>query len=295
MLVTFYGVRGSIASPGPSTIKYGGNTSCMHVRLNSGENLIFDAGTGIRKLGLRLAHNDEPLVLLLSHGHWDHIQGYPFFEPIYQKDREIKVLQGVEGNAQELKALLTQMDGSYFPVQAADLPSRLSTVTEVDAYLAHRNFRTERQAINHPGGGFAYRVEEDGVSFAYVTDNELFPPGTAATSYDQWVAFCEGVDLLVHDAQYEEADMPGKHGWGHSMISQVRKLAVDARVKNLVMFHHDPERTDGQLDEIALASASYFRGQGARIGSWVAAEGLVFNLRRASDPLVKTIEIDRIE
>ena len=128
MLITFYGVRGSIAAPGPDTVKYGGNTSCVHVRLNSGENLIFDAGTGIRKLGMKLAQTSEPLLLMLSHGHWDHIQGYPFFEPIYEKDREIAVLEGVEGSASTLAALLRQMDGSSFPVLADNLPSRVSQV-----------------------------------------------------------------------------------------------------------------------------------------------------------------------
>ena len=111
MLVTFYGVRGSIASPGPSTIKYGGNTSCVHVRMRCGENLILDAGTGIRKLGMKMAQHRETLLMLLSHGHWDHIQGYPFFDPIYQPDRDIIVCQGTEGNAIALKALLEQMDG----------------------------------------------------------------------------------------------------------------------------------------------------------------------------------------
>lgn len=292
MLITFYGVRGSIAAPGPATIKYGGNTSCMHVRLNSGEHLIFDAGTGIRKLGIRLARTEDPLLLLLSHGHWDHIQGYPFFDPIYQKDRNIVVLQGVEGNANALKALLEQMDGSNFPVHAEDLPSRITTIQEVDAFLAKQAFKTTRHVLNHPGGGYAYRVEEDGVVFAYMTDNELYPPTQPRTNYDEWVEYCEGVDLLIHDAQYQEQDMPAKHGWGHSLISQVRQLAVDARVKNVVMFHHDPERTDAQLDEIALTSARYFHSRNAKIGSYIAAEGLTFDLQAARDPEVRTVKVD---
>ena len=292
MLITFYGVRGSIAAPGPDTVKYGGNTSCLHVRLNSGENLIFDAGTGIRKLGMKLARTSEPLLLLLSHGHWDHIQGYPFFEPIYEKDREIAVLEGVEGSASTLEALLRQMDGSSFPVLAGDLPSRVSQVHEVDDFLGTRSFQTRRQILNHPGGGHAYRIEEDGVALAYITDNELFPPNQPSTHYDEWVAFCEGVDLLVHDAQYEERDLPAKHGWGHSLINQVRQLAVDARVRNLAMFHHDPERTDAELDEIAIESANYFKSRRARIGSFIAAEGLTFDLRSKRDPLVKTVSVN---
>lgn len=291
MLITFYGVRGSVASPGPATIKYGGNTSCVHVRLNSGDNLIFDAGTGIRKLGYEMKQHDEPLLLLLSHGHWDHIQGYPFFDPIYQPGREIRVCQGVESNAIALKAILEQMDGSNFPVHAEDLPSQIFTVNQVDEYLNNQTFRTDRKQLNHPGGGNAYRIEEDGVSMAYITDNELDPPAAPQTSYDEWVEFCRDVDLLIHDAQYIEDDMPAKHGWGHSLISQVRQLAVDAQVKNIVMYHHDPERSDSELDEIAIESARYFNSHSSVIGSYIAAEGLTFDLTARRDPLVSTIDL----
>ena len=291
MLITFYGVRGSIAAPGPATIKYGGNTSCVHVRLKSGENLIFDAGTGIRRLGLNMVQHDEPILLLLSHGHWDHIQGYPFFGPIYQPDREIIVFQGVEGNAVGLGAILEQMDGSNFPVHAGDLPSRISTIDEVEEYLLDKPYLTQRKDLNHPGGGHAYRIEEDGVSFAYITDNELDPPEAPHTSYDEWVEYCRGVDLLIHDAQYIENDMPAKHGWGHSLISQVRQLAVDAQVKNLVMYHHDPERTDGELDEIAIESAQYFKSKNSKIGSYIAAEGLTFELKEKKDARVSTLSL----
>lgn len=291
MLVTFYGVRGSIATPGPDTVKYGGNTSCVHIRLGTGANIIFDAGTGIRNLGAKLIADDEPLLLLLSHGHWDHIQGYPFFAPIYQHGREIRVCHEVEGNETSLEAILRQMDGSTFPVRADELPSKVTTVHEQDRYLDGQPFRTTRKLLNHPGGGYAYRIEEDGVIVAYVTDNELEPPGTLSTSYAEWVDFCQGVDLLIHDAQYVENDMPGKHGWGHSLISQVRQLAVDAQVQNLVMYHHDPERTDNELDEIAGDSARFFTSRSSRIGSYIAAEGLTFELRSRLDPKVSTLAI----
>jgi phosphoribosyl 1,2-cyclic phosphodiesterase len=291
MLVTFYGVRGSIAAPGPKTIKYGGNTSCVHVRLNTGDNVIFDAGTGIRELGIRMVQNDEPLLLLLSHGHWDHIQGYPFFGPIYQPGREIRVCQGVDSNTVALKAILEQMDGSNFPVHAEDLPSKITTVHQVNEYLEAQSFHTVRKHLNHPGGGNAYRIEEDGVSIAYITDNELDPPAAPQTTYAEWVDFCQGVDLLIHDAQYIESDMPAKHGWGHSLISQVRKLAVDAQVKNLVMYHHDPERTDSELDEIAIESAKFFKSKNSVIGSYIAAEGLVFDLASRKDSRVTTIDL----
>ncbi len=291
MLVTFYGVRGSIPAPGPQTKKYGGNTSCVHVRLNNGQNIIFDAGTGIRKLGQKMAANEEPLLLILSHGHWDHIQGYPFFDPIYQKDRQINVIEGVEGNKVALHGLLNQMDGSNFPVHAVDLPSSIESIADVGAFLKQQPFSVTREGLNHPGGGFAYRIEEDGVSVAYVTDNELEPPGAPATSYGDWVDFCRGVDVLIHDAQYQADDMPAKHGWGHSLISQVRQLAVDAQVRNLVMFHHDPERTDSELDEVAIENAGFFGSANSRIGALIAAEGLTLELAARQDPRVSTVDL----
>lgn len=286
MLVTFYGVRGSIPAPGESTIKYGGNTSCVHVRLNTGQNLVFDAGTGIRRLGMQLARHQEPVLLLLSHGHWDHIQGYPFFDPIYQKHREIVVCQGSDGNASSLRALLEQMDGSNFPVHADNLPANIRTIQEVQQYLDNQLFVTKRMDLNHPGGGHAYRVEEDGVSLAYITDNELSPPTDPQTKYAEWVEYCRDVDLLIHDAQYDENDMPAKHGWGHSLISQVRQLALDANVKNLVLYHHDPERTDSQLDEITLANQAFYKSKGANLCAYTAAEGMCFDLSRKKDPKV---------
>ena len=291
MLVTFYGVRGSIAAPGPRTIKYGGNTSCVHVRLNDGNNIIFDAGTGIRELGIRMVQNDEPLLLLLIHGHRDHIQGYPFFAPIYQSDREIRICQSIDSNAVSLKAILEQMDGSTFPVRSEDLPSKITTVSEVDEYLDSLSFLTTTKPLNHPGGGNAYRIEEDGVSIAYITDNELEPLAAPQTTYAEWVDFCNGVDLLIHDAQYTEKDLPAKHGWGHSLISQVRQLAVDAQVKNLVMYHHDPERSDSELDEIAIESAKFFKSRNSLIGSYIASEGLAFELTSRKDARVSTIDL----
>lgn len=295
MLVTFYGVRGSIPAPGPTTVKYGGNTSCVHVRLNGGQNLIFDAGTGIRRLGLRLAGDREaPVLLVLSHGHWDHIQGYPFFEPIYQPERLINVIEGVDGNKVALHGLLKQMDGSNFPVHAEDLPSSINSVPDVPAFLASQDYEIRRMPINHPGGGYGYRIEEDGVSVVYITDNELVPPAAPETAWSEWVEFVRGVDLLIHDAQYDERDIPEKHGWGHSLISQVRRLAVDAQVRNLVMFHHDPERSDGELDEVAIENARFFKSAGARIGAWIAAEGLTFELARRKDPRVSTVDLYKI-
>ena len=279
MLITFYGVRGSIASPGPDTVKYGGNTSCVFIELDNGQILILDAGTGIRQLGRQLLKTDHTINILLSHGHWDHIQGYPFFKPIYQPERRIRVFTSAVSNHGQLCALFDQIDGASFPVNVNELPSRSECIMEhVESVLAEDDIHIRRARLNHPGGGCAYRIEENGASCAFITDNELHPPQQGPTSYDEWVEFCRGVDVLIHDAQYLESDMPHKHGWGHSLVAQVRQLAVDAEVGCLAMFHHDPDRTDAEIDFIQKENDNFFRGKRATSQSICAAEQMQIRL-----------------
>jgi len=284
LLINFYGVRGSVPSPGPKTAKYGGNTSCVYIELDNGGSLIMDSGTGIRELGKRLRETDGVINILLSHGHWDHIQGYPYFAPIYQPERRIRVFTATNEEHGQICSLFDQIDGANFPLHANELPSNAACITEnVETLLARDNIQLRRAQINHPGGGYAYRLEEDGTSCVFITDNELEPPNKPATTYDQWVDFCRGADVLIHDAQYVETDMPHKHGWGHSLVSQVRQLAVDAEVNCLVMFHHDPDRSDAEIDFIQQENEQYFRGRRAPALSVCAAEGMVIRLTREGD------------
>jgi phosphoribosyl 1,2-cyclic phosphodiesterase len=284
MKITFYGVRGSIPSPGPDTCRYGGNTSCVHIETASGQDLVLDAGTGIRGLGKRLIKKDNTINILLSHGHWDHIQGYPFFMPIYQPDRQIRVYTSASDGHGQICSLFDQIDGATFPVKATELPSQSECVTDnIETELAAQNINVRRMPINHPGGGYGYRIEEGGTSCAYITDNELEPPGKMSTTYDQWVAFCHGVDVLVHDAQYLENDLPHKHGWGHSLVSQVRQFAVDAEVGCLAMFHHDPDRTDTEIDFIQKDNESFFHGKHAPSISLCTAENMQITLTPQQD------------
>lgn len=292
MKIVFYGVRGSIPAPGPSTAKYGGNTSCVYIELENGKNMIFDAGTGLRLLGQKLCSNDDPVNIILSHGHWDHIQGYPFFIPIYQPDRQINVYARATYGKDLLCPLFDQMDGSNFPVKADDLLSKSNWVSDnIETVLLDDDIHIQRKGLNHPGGGSAYLVEDHGVRCAYITDNELDPPYKIHTTYDEWVDFCRGVDVLIHDAQYTEDDMPHKHGWGHSLISQVRQLAVDAEVGHLVMFHHDPDRTDGELDEIQIENDRFFKRQHTPIKSFCAAEGMEIRLSKQNSDDRTILEI----
>jgi len=181
-----------------------------------------------------------------------------------------------------LSTLFSQMDGTHFPVRAEDLPSNsFPKFKGIESELYEREgIQVVKQNLNHPGGGVAYRINENGASCAYVTDNELEPPNKPITNYDKWVNYLHGVDLLIHDAQYTENDMPHKHGWGHSLISQVRQLATDAEVGTLVMFHHDPDRSDSELDEIQIENEIYLKSQHAPARSICAAEGMRISLTR---------------
>ena len=273
MVVKFWGVRGSIASPGPTTVRYGGNSACVTVDLGSDKTLVLDAGTGIRKLGESLSTGNGAIFIVLSHIHWDHIQGYPFFVPIFQPDREIHLIPTLrEGNV--FNMLFEQMDGAHFPVKADSLPSTCRFVAEnAMPFLASHGFNVARIATNHPGGCYGYRIENEGRSVVYISDNEMEPPDGKITDFAEFAQFCKGADVLIHDAQYTERDMPQKRGWGHSQVSQARDLAVAAQVKHLVLFHHDPNRTDDELDVIQDDVRAWLKKNG-RIACTVAFEGL---------------------
>jgi ribonuclease BN (tRNA processing enzyme) len=193
---------------------------------------------------------------------------------------------------EQLFTLLEQMNGASFPVNARDLPSDVHyEFNNVNSIIEDNKAVIERKELNHPGGGSAYKITEQGMSCAYITDNELFPPAVTATSYEDWILFCHGVDVLIHDAQYDTNDMPHKHGWGHSTMPQVRQLALDAEVRSLVMFHHDPDRTDLHLDFVQKDNDQYFHGKRAPALSVCAAEGMQIRLAARSGARSAVIEV----
>lgn len=278
MIVGFWGVRGSIPRPGASTARYGGNTSCVSIHFPDKKILVFDSGTGIRELGKAVADSGEEIFILLSHTHWDHIQGFPFFQPIYEPNRKITMFPTGLGKT-ALCSLLAQMDGAHFPVNAEDLESPPTCIAEDEInFLRGQGFDISRIATNHPGGGFGYRVEREGRSAIYLSDNELEPPYDKTTDFDGFVRFCRHTDLLIHDAQYLEQDMPHKHGWGHSLVSQACGLAAAAEVKHLILFHHDPERADQELDSIEQEARRWFQRQDLPIQCTAAFEGLTMEI-----------------
>lgn len=272
--IQFWGVRGTIPVPGLTTVRYGGNTSCVSLHLGEETTIILDAGTGIRALGQMLVRDQSQIFLLISHKHWDHIQGFPAFLPIYQPDRQIHLLPALEENI--ALALLTQMDGVHFPVRSSDLLSRclLPWQGGEDA-LAAQDLIIERIAVNHPGGAFGYKMRYKGRIVVYLTDNELdAPPASKANSFETFVDFCQQADVLIHDAQYLPEDMPAKRGWGHSIVPNVLELAAAARVRHLVLFHHDPDRNDDAIDTIQDDARAWLAREAPDIRCTAAFEGL---------------------
>lgn len=277
LTLRFWGVRGAIAVPGPYTVRYGGNTACVSLHLGDDAVLILDAGTGIRNLGKILASSNADLYLVVTHIHWDHIQGFPFFGPIYQPRRLTCVVPNLGETL--ARALVEQMDGNRFPVRIDDLLSERRIIfDDPRPLLMGTGFDVERIAINHPGGGYGYRVENEGRVVVYLTDNELDPPNNTVTSWADFVSFCRGADVLIHDAQYLADDMPAHRGWGHSLVHQVLELAAEAAVKQVVLFHHDPDRTDAAVDDIQAQARAWLQTHAPQIRCVAAFEGLVIEL-----------------
>ncbi|TMN86668.1 MBL fold metallo-hydrolase [Pseudoalteromonas phenolica] len=249
MEITFYGVRGSIPTPGPETIKYGGNTTSILVEDQVGNFLILDAGTGIRKLGIDIQGVKEEIYILLSHNHWDHIQGFPYFIPAYSEDSQITITPG-DTDLDHPNAILDQMKGSFFPLSEYELSANIKITPQTKNDWDYKSFKIKRCKMNHPGGGSAYRICSDNKSLVYATDNELFPPYPVQTKFEEWVEFAKDVDYLIHDGQYLPDDYPFKRGWGHSQVQHALDLALQANVKNLILVSHDPDRTDEEIDNL---------------------------------------------
>ena len=279
IIVDFWGVRGSVPSPGPTTTRYGGNTSCVSITADD-KILILDAGTGIRNLGSTIISKpDLEIFVIVTHSHWDHIQGFPFFTPIYQPNRPVHMFPTLHKKNVVLASLIDQMDGAHFPITPDQVPSNFNFVTENPLeFLGSNGFHLEMVPMNHPGKAFGYKITIDDKIICYFTDNEIDPPYEKSIELNELTNQCRNADILIHDAQYTEDDMPLKHGWGHSLISQVTELGKSAEVKNLVYYHHDPERTDDFLDKELEKAAKTLKENGSSVQPYFAYEGLKLTL-----------------
>jgi len=270
MKLKFWGVRGSIPTPGQSTVKYGGNTPSLELRLDNDELVILDAGTGIRGLGDYLIAGGESIhaYLLITHPHWDHIQGFPFFKPALISGNEITII-GTERKEVNLQRIIAdQMNRIYFPVQLNELKAKIHfrPIGEEEFMIYDAHVRTTY--VNHPGFTVGYRLEYKGKTLVYISDNEPFDREAAnrMTNFEKVVLdkyatvkgdpnqrvfdFARDADILIHDCTYTPEEYVDKVGWGHSHYLFTLKVAAEANVKHLVLFHHDPNHTDQKIDDI---------------------------------------------
>lgn len=282
MELKFWGVRGSIPTPGPETVIYGGNTTCIQVTADEGDIIIIDAGTGIRPLGLELLKS-QPVncSIFLTHTHWDHIQGLPFFAPFFVESSSISLYGPLDPvNMKSLHEILAvQMEYSYFPVRETELKADIhyQTLHELETVTIN-NTKITNILMNHPVLCYGYKIENNGKTLFFTGDHEPYPNiySEADDDYALYqkiiddkeqsiVDFIRGVDILVADSQYTENEYAEKVGWGHSTFDKVLTLAQKAEVERCFLTHHDPTRTDGALDKIMIDLKKRFPHMGERI------------------------------
>jgi len=275
-----WGCRGSLAAPGPETVRYGGNTSCVEVRPGDGRLLVIDAGTGIRNLGVALG-KDRParIDILLTHLHLDHIEGLGFFGPVWDSDCEVHIW-GPPSPLRSLKEDIARyFSPPLFPVHLDDLPAHLIVhdVPEGEWELGTARIRAE--AVNHPGPTLGYRLEDNGKTLTYISDHEPALGIDILSVSPEWISgysLAERADVLLHDAQYTEEEYPQRVGWGHSSIAHTIAFGLVTKVQRLLMFHHDPLHSDAQL-EVMLIRAKELWGQD-KDGLALSYEGMEFEV-----------------
>ncbi len=260
MIARFWGTRGSIAAPGPGTTHFGGNTSCVELTTPAGGILVLDCGTGARLLGNRLlacASGPVAATILLTHTHWDHIQGFPFFAPLFQPDNRFKVY-GPEGAHLSLRDVLAgQMEPHYFPVELDQLAARITYEDLCEGTYEIDGVRVCAQQMNHPSPTLGYRIEAEGRSICYLCDHEpysdeIWREGATSGKLEsileagdrRHAEFMQGADVVIHEAQYTPQEYSSKRHWGHSTYVYVVELAVLAGVRRLFLTHHDPSHDD---------------------------------------------------
>jgi phosphoribosyl 1,2-cyclic phosphodiesterase len=291
--IRFWGVRGSIPTPGAATLKYGGNTSCIEIRAGD-QIIILDAGTGLRLLGKALSaeFGDTPLdlLLLLSHTHWDHIQGLPFFLPVYKPQNRLRIL-GYEGARNALRSVLSnQMETPFFPIGLRDVPANIDIEELLETEFTVDCVQVKAAFANHPGVCAGYRLFHSGISIAYFPDNELrcapeaqkdrMPPRLDFVREQNLdlVRFLSGTDVLIMDTQYDRQEYEHHTGWGHGCLDEVVLLSIAAGVKKLFLFHHDPDHDDDKISSMAVEARRLVSQHGGAVQIEPAREGAVVEL-----------------
>jgi len=280
MRAQVWGCRGSVAAPGPDTVRYGGNTSCVEVLLESGHALVLDAGTGIRPLGVQM-HDAMPVELhiLLTHLHLDHLQGLGFFRPLFSEGLDIHIW-GPTSPVQHLSDRIGMyLSPPLFPVRLRDVPSKVTFHNAPEEPVTIGSATVRAAKVTHQGPTVGYRIEENGRSLVYLPDHEPSLGADLATMPAEWISghdIAKGADLLFHDAQYRDHEYDAHIGWGHSSIAATMEFAKKADVDKVVLFHHDPYHSDAELEELLIEAQGKWPGNEHRV--CLAYEGMTFEL-----------------
>lgn len=278
MKVVMWGTRGSLATPGRDTARYGGNTSCVEVIGEAGARLVLDAGTGIRALGMALPPRLRRVDVLLTHLHMDHIQGLGFFDPLFNPAMEVHIWGPASATLSLRGRLMRYLSAPLFPVPLRDLPCKLVLHEVPCATVRVGEFQIAANLVCHPGPTVGYRITGPGGVVAYMSDHEPALGQNGLRLPAEWTSgqlLAEEADLLIHDAQYTDEEYAARVGWGHSSIAHALAFAALARTKHLVAFHHDPAHDDATLDRLIAAATAQ---AAPPFAVTAAAEGAVFNL-----------------
>lgn len=298
--IKFWGVRGSIPSPGERTIYYGGNTPCVEVQFPGKPRFILDAGSGIRELGKELLKLSDPVkaYIFISHFHWDHIQGLPFFKPAFNPSNNFIIYGCDEPNVNLSEIISMQMNPTYFPLAIEDMQAKVEFRTIKEETFDVEGIEVKTKFLNHPGYALGYRFTSNGKSIVYISDNEPFVhpaengnpktgsfktitdriEGFVEDMSDDLVEFIFGADILIHDTQYLPEEYEFKQTWGHSPLDYTVDIATRAKIKKLILFHHDPDHDDETINRMLDQSRELLKKGGNGIECEAAREGAVIKL-----------------
>lgn len=278
MYIKCWGSRGSIPVSGKDHVKYGGDTTCLEIRTKSDDTIIVDAGTGIRRLGNRLIEEKRfKYNLIFTHAHWDHVMGFPFFRPIYDKNFEIRMYR-CPFPSYVKKMLSNVMAYPHFPVKYSDIQAKISYEENCSSGFEIGSVKVIPISLSHPNTGSGFKFTEDGKTFVFITDNELEFVHPGGLPYEAYVEFCSGADLLIHDAEYTPEEYERFREFGHSAYTRALDLALESGVGRFGMFHLNQDRTDRQMDKIVKDCKRRISGKGSRLKCFAVAGNMEFVL-----------------
>jgi phosphoribosyl 1,2-cyclic phosphodiesterase len=275
MIIRCWGARGSIPVSGRDFTRYGGDTTCMEIRSENDDVLIIDAGSGIRNLGQQLImEKKRSSALILTHLHWDHVFGFPFFKPLFHRKHHLEIHGSLSVRETVMGLLGKIMTPPFFPVQVNDIMAHVHYQGWDQKSFPVYSFTVEPIALSHPNGGSGYKITENGKTFVFLTDNELTYCHENGCNYGDYCEFSRNADLLVHDAEYTEDDYKKTKTWGHSIYKNTLQLALDAGVRQLGLFHHHPERSDDDIERMVLECRKIIKSQNASLECFAVHQGM---------------------